>query len=424
MCKRKVPVTLRDGRVVNVPCGKCEECLEHKQKEFMVKSYRAAVYFGSLHLITLSYDDENIPVSGCVCSFDGDDVSCVSRPVFLDGDLRNYFMENAPIGTYYDSRGRIHEYRKPFYAPCIKEFSEDVRMWMCYSIRKGEVQSMIKKFRIAYERKYGRLPSWKYVICPEYGNTTARPHYHLLVYGLSTRLCRALCKCWKKGFTQVKKVKLINDDGSDGFSRCSAYVSKYVSKGDFEHQFVLDGRALKPRITSSKFLGMEDVDSFISVRDFCLGYDVFEDRYTVSEPFCAPRSFVDDSTGEYVKLSSYIRSKVQPTLEAIVRRMYVNINGYHYPLPHSFKNVIYRVYDPLKKRYSASALSHAIMDYMENQLADSIQREFESLAVDFPSEATPQAYCDIQNRNRLGDQTTNERAFSRLRRFYQKTKIK
>lgn len=424
MCKKKQPVTLRDGRVVYVPCGKCEECLEHKQKEFCVRSYRAAVYYGSLHLITLSYDDETIPVVGSTCVFDGDDCITHSRPVYLDGDLRNYFIEKAPLGQYFDSKGRIHEYRKPFYAQCIKEFGEDVRMFMSYSIRKGDVQSMIKKFRIQYERKFGRLPEWKYVIIPEYGSTTARPHYHMLVFGLSTRLCRVLCLCWKKGFTQVKKVKLVNDDGSDGFAKVSAYVSKYVTKGDFEHKFVTDRLVVKPRITSSKFLGMEDQEFIRSVRDFSLGYDVFEDKYSVTEPFMAPRNFVDDSTGELVQISRYIRSKVQPTLEAIVRRMYVNINGYHYPLPHQYKNVIYRCYDPNKKRYTSSALSLAIMDYMENKLADSVQSEFESLRVDFPSEASPEAYCDIQNRNRLGDQTTNERAFSRLRRFYQKSKIK
>lgn len=424
MCQNKVPVTTKDGRTVYVPCGKCEDCLEHKQKEFMVRAYRAAVYFGSMHLVTLSYDDDKIPVSGCTCQFDGDSVTCVSSPFYLDSELRQYFMEKAPVGIYYDSRGRVHQYRKPFFAPCVKEFGDDLRLFMSYAIRKSDVQSMIKKFRICYERKNGKLPNWKYVVIPELGGQTARPHYHMLVFGLSTWTTRMMCSYWNNGFTQVKKVNHINDDKSDGFSKVSAYVSKYVSKGDFEHKWILDGRSFKPRITASKFLGLEDHDYIRSVRSFCLGFDVFGQQYSVTEPFVAPREFVDDTTGEYGRISVYINSKVKPTLEAISRRMYININEFHYPLPFSFKNVIYKVYDPLKKRYTASSLSHAIMDYMEAVVADSIQREFESLEVDFPSEATASAFCEIANRNKMGDGTASDRAIERLRRFYQRQKVK
>ena len=65
-CCNKVPITLKDGRIIYVPCGKCANCLEHKQNEFLVKSYRAALYYGKRWLITLSYSDESLPITSSI----------------------------------------------------------------------------------------------------------------------------------------------------------------------------------------------------------------------------------------------------------------------------------------------------------------------------------------------------------------------
>lgn len=435
MCQHKIPIqiggslALSDGhrnptRTVYVPCGKCDECLEHKQKQFVVQAYRAAVWYGSLHLVTLSYDDDHLPISGCICQFEDDQCISHSSPFFLEDELRYYYFDKAPLGQYTDSRGRVHDYRKPFYAPCVKEFGEDVRIWMCPSIRKKDVQDWIKKYRITYRRRFGSMPEWKYTIIPELGGKTGRSHYHLLIYGLSTRLVRDMCAYWRKGFTQVKPVKLINEDGSDGFAKVSAYVSKYVSKGDFEHQYIREGKTFKPRITSSRYLGLENIEEIKEMRSFSLAYDVFGNKYSVSSPFVVPRDVVDTATGEMVRVNTYIREKVLPTLQAIRRRMYVNVGKFHYPLPFSFKNVIYKVYDPLKKRYTSSSLSLAIMDYMENVVVDSISREFEQIEMDTGRKIDPETYCQVQNRNRIGTEVTDCRATGRLLRNYQRSKIR
>ena len=422
-CQNKVPIVVK-GRTVYVPCGKCDDCLENKQKQFVVQAYRAAVWYGSLHLVTLSYDDDHLPVSGSLCIFENDECVSNSFPFYLEDELRDYFFEKAPIGQYMDSRGRVHDYRKPFYATCIKEFGEDVKIWMCPSVRKKDVQDWIKKYRITYKRKFGSMPEWKYTIIPELGGITGRPHYHLLFYGLSTRLVKDMCAYWRKGFTQVKQVKAINEDGSDGFAKVSAYVSKYVSKGDFEHQYIREGKSFKPRRTSSRFLGMEDMEEVKEMRKFSLAYDVFGNKYSVSAPFVVPREAVDTATGEMVRINAYIGDKVLPTLQAIRRRMYVSIGDYHYPMPFSFKNVIYKVYDPLKKRYTSSALSLAIMDYMETFVADSIQREFEQIELETGRKIDPETYCRIQNRYRIGEETQVSRATGRLLRCYQRQKIR
>ena len=180
----------------------------------------------------------------------------------------------------------------------------------------------------------------------------------------------------------------------------------------------------KPGTPLPKRTFINHIEEIKEMRSFSLAYDVFGNKYSVSSPFVVPRDAVDTETGEMVRINMYIGEKVLPTLQAIRRRMYVNIGDFHYPMPFSFRNVIYKVYDPLKNRYSSSALQSAIVAYMENVVADSIQREFEQIEMDTGRKIDPETYCRIQNRYRIGEETQVCRATGRLLRHYQRQKIR
>lgn len=353
-CCQKVPIRIEDvnspyyGQTFYVPCGKCANCLEHKQNEFLVRSYRAALYFGSFWMLSLTYRDSEVHIAGCLASFEGDEVESHSKP-FLCDELRQVYLDKAPTAQYLDGHGHLRTYRLPFWIPCEKQNGYETKMHLQETYDKKDVANWIKQTRTTYERNFGKMPNFKYVVCPEYGSRTGRPHFHVCIYGLDSMTIYWMKSLWdrKHGYCDVKKVKHINDDSSDGFAKMSAYVSKYISKGLFESSEVSNGFVFKPRITSSRFLGLESSEYVDKLRTWHLAFDRVHKRYRVQHPFLAPCHFVDEVTGESVTFLEPASESVD-LISCICERMYIDINGYKYPMPKSFKNVIYGTYSKTK----------------------------------------------------------------------------
>ena len=75
----------------------------------------------------------------------------------------------------------------------------------------------------------------------EYGSRdhTHRPHYHAIIFGVSSKFSALIEKAWSKGFVKVKPVN---------YKTC-AYVAKYIMKGSSRHaekQAFESGRGKKP----------------------------------------------------------------------------------------------------------------------------------------------------------------------------------
>lgn len=98
------------------------------------------------------------------------------------------------------------------------------------SLVKRDVQLFLKRLRKAIEPQQIR-----YFLCGEYGETFSRPHYHLIIFGISQFDPRVFtqrkyipsqdvyycaCKCWDKGFVSIGAVNTAR----------VAYVAKYVIK--------------------------------------------------------------------------------------------------------------------------------------------------------------------------------------------------
>ena len=84
------------------------------------------------------------------------------------------------------------------------------------SLRKEELQLYLKRLR---KRLDDRLI--KYYAAGEYGDTTKRPHYHLIVFGVDpVKDKEVMDKSWSKGYIYVGTVT--HDS--------SKYVSSYVQK--------------------------------------------------------------------------------------------------------------------------------------------------------------------------------------------------
>lgn len=173
----KYPVLKIYDEFLTIPCGKCIGCRIDHSREWANRMMLEARYHESSYFVTLTYDDMS-----------------------LYRDTKR---------TYVDPAGNSHT---------------------SFSLSKRSVQLFMKRLRRKFPDQEIR-----YFACGEYGSKTRRPHYHLILFGLSlpdlklykvnfdgSRLYNSdiLAKIWPYGFSVVAEVN---------WQTC-AYVSRYVTK--------------------------------------------------------------------------------------------------------------------------------------------------------------------------------------------------
>lgn len=310
--------------VVMAPCGKCDECLHQKQNEYFVRWYRQALESNLVQFLTLTYRPQNVPISersGVVDMDTGEinwqDLRIVSSrsDVYQSEDFKNAsktlrYMKKKPSGVVctcekfeFDGFKGIAQYS---YSLC----REDVRLWL-------------KNCRVRYQRQFGeKLPEFKYSAIGEYGSERARPHVHICFFGLTRKQVAFFADDWRKryGFTFLESCKARNVDGSDAYAILSRYVSKYVTKGQYECPLVGAGDVEKPRRCQSIGFG-----TAISENDlkYFAAFDLRFGEYDINTFWCP-------------KLGRYLlESERVEIAQEVSRRCYMSIGGvqYRYKLP-------------------------------------------------------------------------------------------
>lgn len=97
-----------------------------------------------------------------------------------------------------------------------------------FGVNKKDVQLFLKRLRISLFRKF-KTPPFRYCLFSEYGKTTHRAHYHLILFGVSLGnlkypffvLRKYIANAWKFGYVHLKLCH------HNSFS----YLSKYLIKG-------------------------------------------------------------------------------------------------------------------------------------------------------------------------------------------------
>ena len=266
----------RSYREIVVPCGKCLACLKNKQSSMVVRCKREAEKMGSFAFMTLTYDDDHLPLARSLwrASKETGELELFCKPEIFSTGIH-------PELSYCELFKSIVPSQLPRY------FEVDLQVpdpEFCYVVRitpstcRSDVQDWLKMARIQYERDFGeKLPEFSYVAISEYGPRTCRPHYHLAFFGLERSHLNYLLERWTYGTVkQVRIVQQINKDGSNGFLRASKYIGKYMSKGKFECDSVKECCAERPRVCQSKHLGTKDLDpirSQLLCFDMCGEYD-------------------------------------------------------------------------------------------------------------------------------------------------------
>lgn len=200
----------REGRVLQLPCGQCIGCRIQYSREWADRCMLELSYHDSAYFATLTYDDAHLPVSYSVDKASG---------------------EAFPVAT----------------------------------LVPRDLQLFMKRLRFHFNND-----NIRFFACGEYGSTTFRPHYHLILFGLhlndlvpykKSRLgddyfdSESFQSCWcdsngdRLGMTVLSTVN---------WNTC-AYVARYVvkknkgpnSKDDYENLGIVpqfSRMSLKPGI--------------------------------------------------------------------------------------------------------------------------------------------------------------------------------
>lgn len=160
---------------LKIPCGRCVGCRLERSRQWANRCMLELQYHESSYFVTLTYDDEHVPVT--------------------------YYSENV------DGEARSG-----------------------LTLRARDLQLFLKRLR--KEHFYERL---RFFACGEYGTTTYRPHYHAIIFGLTLDDLRpykrspqnydyfisdSLTECWGLGFVVV---------GAVTWETC-AYTARYIMK--------------------------------------------------------------------------------------------------------------------------------------------------------------------------------------------------
>lgn len=177
MCTSPITIhyeSLDGNHAIQVPCGKCAECLRTKQNDYMVRIYEEMMQVNKSCFITLTYAPKNVP----------------------------YF---------------IHEGK------------------MYFTVWKKDITDWLKRLRTNYERKTGKT-GLRFFLCSEYGPKTHRPHYHAIFFGLDKKDLLSALTDWSKRFGYYM-AKDVDYSDRASLERSARYVAKYSCKGVFEDPF-------------------------------------------------------------------------------------------------------------------------------------------------------------------------------------------
>lgn len=198
MCLCPVSVVVRDfygnRRSMDVPCGKCVECVIRYQNMWKCRLIEEDRKWPFCYFFTLTYSDDCLPT-------------------VVDSDTGEVLSSAC--------KKDVQSWLKRFRQRVVRRKAKE-RGIFCKDITHGQYKFLKPKF--------------SYFICAEYGpNGTHRPHYHgLLFTDLPYRYVSMLIGDWRVrfGFVNLKRVKAKNNSSSK-VSAPANYVSKYCCKGEF-----------------------------------------------------------------------------------------------------------------------------------------------------------------------------------------------
>lgn len=389
-----------------VPCGKCLACLKNKQSSMVVRCLREAEKRGSFAFMTLTYDDDHLPITESMWRVNlrtgveeqSEEMDFVSTGFHPEPAYLDFFRgkEGTPVPRY-----------KSFVHCRIMEYEWQIRITP--SVCRSDVRQWLKQARIQYKRDHGEpLPDFSYVAISEYGSRTCRPHYHLAFFGLKPFHLRYLLNAWRFGkVKQFRMVACINKDKSSGFVKASKYIGKYMSKGRFECESVKDCNAQKPRVCQSKHFGVADLDP---LRRQVLCFDMLGeyDPDLLVRPDGEPLSRID----------------VDRLVHEIPRRLVFRVDERTVlPLPRIIRDKIFKLQDNETKKTISASLWTMVSAHIRDVSARDRQQQFEQFCASNPQRTLSENYAEFAYFEKYLAGVEEATMQENFRSFYSKSKL-
>lgn len=281
-CQYRSFVTNRyTGARIAVDCGQCDYCIHKRAQKASMRVKTAGGAFKYSYFVTLTYDNEHIPLMYCKVSHsEYEDVVGISGDIHFGDEyhsytpvseyqcddnsmLRHIFFEQVQGTKSFDRetkeyfpvkdnwflsmdaiRSFIHKTQavdKTDYSASAQYGRDNLIPFLNYV----DVQNYIKRLRKHLSLQLGFYESLHFYAVGEYGPVHFRPHYHLLLFTNSDQVAEVLRYCHDKSW------KLGRSDFQRSAGGAASYVASYVNSLSAAPLLYRSCRAFKPRSRAS-----------------------------------------------------------------------------------------------------------------------------------------------------------------------------
>lgn len=209
-------------RRIIYPCGHCVNCIAAEQDKWSIRLYESAKAAKGFIYDTLT-------------------VKPGAMPEYID------FTKPDEKGKFYGSCLKFDESRLPEMKKSYHKFIQS-GMFMgedSYKLlqkndfkvpvfTKDVLQKWVKRGREQYKRDKGYRCTMSYFFAEEYGPQTSRPHFHIMVFGISfPDYMKYFGNRWREDYGWTKPSYIPYAPGKDKDFNCvTKYVSKYIVKDE------------------------------------------------------------------------------------------------------------------------------------------------------------------------------------------------
>lgn len=281
-CQHRSFITNKyNGARIAVDCGQCDYCIHKKAKKASMRVKTAGSAFKYSYFVTLTYDNNNIPLMSCkVLHSDYEDVLGISGDFHFGNEyhqyipvseyqcsdnsaLRHIFFEQVqgtvpfdreikeyvPVkDNWYLSMDAVRSFitktqavdNSPY--PAAEEYGLDN---LIPFLNYVDVQNYIKRLRKHLFQQLGSYETLHFYAVGEYGPVHFRPHYHLLLFTNSDQVAQVLRYCHDKSW------KLGRSDFQRSAGGAGSYVASYVNSLCAAPLLYRSCRSFRPRSRAS-----------------------------------------------------------------------------------------------------------------------------------------------------------------------------